>query len=74
MPTSTVIDKNTYPKSAYVELCKKYVLTLTGTKQALATRIYMRHAYLSKTEKRMIMPYLNAKQKKGLLDLPRKKF
>ena len=70
---SKIIDKTTYPKSAYVDLCKKYHLTLTGTKQSLANRLYMRHVYLSKTEKRMIMPYLNAKQKKGLLDEPRKR-
>lgn len=52
----------------FVKLAKKYGLAQSGSKKKIAERLSsLRGAYLSKTEKKIILPYLSNTVNKDIL-------
>jgi len=60
--------KNKSSLAIFIKLAKKYGLTLSGSKKKIAERLSsLRGAYLSKTEKKIILPYLSNNVNKRVL-------
>ena len=52
----------------FIKLAKKYGITQSGSKKQIAERLSgLRGSYLSKTEKKMILPYLSNNVNKRIL-------
>lgn len=52
----------------FIKLAKKYGVTQSGSKKKIAERLSsLRGAYLSKTEKKIILPYLSNTVNKDIL-------
>ena len=60
--------KNKSSVTFLIKLAKKYGVTQSGSKKQIAERLSgLRGSYLSKTEKKMILPYLSNNVNKRIL-------
>jgi len=60
--------KNKSSVAIFIKLAKKYGVTQSGSKKQIAERLSgLRGSYLSKTEKKMILPYLSNNVNKRVL-------
>ena len=61
-------DKNKNSLVIFIKLAKKYRITQSGSKKQIAERLSsLRGSYLSKTEKKLILPYLSNNVNKRIL-------
>ena len=60
--------KNKSSVANFIKLAKKYGVTQSGSKKQIAERLSgLRGSYLSKTEKKIILPYLSNNVNKHIL-------
>lgn len=60
--------KNKNSLAIFIKLAKKYGVTQSGSKKQIAERLSsLRGSYLSKTDKKLILPYLSNNVNKRIL-------